>query len=67
MRIYKDFSGEKVGMLTIQSFANKRNTSGSVWNAVCECGNKKEIASREIRRAKKDQTDRWRDGSTDDI
>lgn len=53
MRIYKDFSGEKVGMLTIQSFANKRNTSGSVWNAVCECGNKKEIASREIRRAKK--------------
>ena len=52
MRIYKDFTGDKVGMLTIDSFANKRSKSGSIWNATCDCGNKIEVDSRHIRRAK---------------
>jgi len=52
MRVYVDFSGQKVGMLTIDNFANKRSKSGSIWNATCDCGNKREVDSRNIRRAK---------------
>lgn len=44
------FEGAQIGSLKILSFANKQGSSGSIWNAICLCGNKREISSKEINR-----------------
>lgn len=48
--IRRDFTGLTLGSLTVTSFANKRGSSGSIWNAECICGNKREISSKDLRR-----------------
>lgn len=33
-----DLTGQKFGRLTVIGLSNKKSTSGSVWDCVCECG-----------------------------
>lgn len=47
----KDYSGTKVGSLTILEATKERCSSGVVYNAACKCGNKRTIPSGTIRRA----------------
>lgn len=39
MRTRKDLTGLKHGYITIKSFNSSGGKSGSLWNAICDCGN----------------------------
>jgi len=49
-KLQKDYNGLKLGSLKIESFTGFRDNAGAIFNSTCECGNKREISSRSIRR-----------------
>jgi len=48
-----DLSGQTFGRLTVICASDKRSKSGDMyWNCVCECGNKKEVVSTNLKHGK---------------
>ena len=48
IKMIKDLAGQKFGRLFVDSFAYKGKHSRSVWNCICECGNKIQVYSQRL-------------------